>query len=210
MRHCTIDELLALDEAGTEPGAAWTREHLAGCDACRAERDRLDQRRARLRALPPLRPPRDHWPAVRARARQERQARRLRYAGLGGLLLAASVALAVVVGGGRAGLPQPVAAPDREALAAEHRLEDMMRRSQALEAAISAYDPDARVIDGRTGMIAAGLEDRIAEIDRRLQAVRLEAPDGRPDAVLPLWQERVGLLDALVDVHVTRASHVGL
>jgi hypothetical protein len=28
--------------------------------------------------------------------------------------------------------------------------------------------------------------------------------------VLELWRERVGLLNALVDVHVTRASNVGL
>jgi hypothetical protein len=28
--------------------------------------------------------------------------------------------------------------------------------------------------------------------------------------LLKLWRERVGLLDALVDVHVTRASNVGL
>ena len=28
--------------------------------------------------------------------------------------------------------------------------------------------------------------------------------------LLKLWRERVGLLDALVDVHVTRASNAGL
>jgi hypothetical protein len=28
--------------------------------------------------------------------------------------------------------------------------------------------------------------------------------------LLELWRERVGLLNALVDVHVTRASNVGL
>jgi hypothetical protein len=32
----------------------------------------------------------------------------------------------------------------------------------------------------------------------------------RDDQLLKLWRERVGLLDALVDVHVTRASNVGL
>jgi hypothetical protein len=43
----------------------------------------------------------------------------------------------------------------------------------------------------------------------------LELLDVTPDASretrqLQLWRERVGLLDALVDVHVTRASNVGL
>jgi hypothetical protein len=32
----------------------------------------------------------------------------------------------------------------------------------------------------------------------------------RDAQLLRLWRERVGLLDALVDVHVTRASNVGL
>jgi hypothetical protein len=32
----------------------------------------------------------------------------------------------------------------------------------------------------------------------------------RDPELLRLWRERVGLLDALVDVHVTRASNVGL
>jgi hypothetical protein len=32
----------------------------------------------------------------------------------------------------------------------------------------------------------------------------------REHEVLQLWRQRVGLLDALVDVHVTRASNVGL
>ena len=86
-----------------------------------------------------------------------------------------------------------------------------MQRSRALEAAIGAYDPDARVLDGRTSRVASDLEDRIADVDRRLERTELAAPPGTggPD-VMQLWQERVGLLDALVDVHVTRASNVGL
>jgi hypothetical protein len=32
----------------------------------------------------------------------------------------------------------------------------------------------------------------------------------REEQLLKLWRERVGLMDALVDVHVTRASHIGL
>jgi len=32
----------------------------------------------------------------------------------------------------------------------------------------------------------------------------------RQSQELNLWRERVGLLDALVDVHITRASNVGL
>jgi hypothetical protein len=54
------------------------------------------------------------------------------------------------------------------------------------------------------------LEDRIAAVDRELQATDLVDPGHREAQELNLWRERVGLLDALVDVHLTRASHVGL
>jgi hypothetical protein len=59
--------------------------------------------------------------------------------------------------------------------------------------------------------VAQALEDRIADVDHELQVTELqrEAPD-QDEALLDLWRERVGLLDALVDVHVTRASNVGL
>ena len=97
------------------------------------------------------------------------------------------------------------------ATASQQELTSLQQRSRALEAAIGAYDPDARVLDGRTSRVAADLEDRIADVDRRLERTELAAPPGMngPD-VMQLWQERVGLLDALVDVHVTRASNVGL
>jgi hypothetical protein len=118
------------------------------------------------------------------------------------MALAASLALALLV-------KRPV--PAAPATSSEQELSSLMQRSRALEAAIGAYDPDARVLDGRTSRVASDLEDRIADVDRRLERTELAAPPGAggPD-VMQLWQERVGLLDALVDVHVTRASNVGL
>ena len=85
-----------------------------------------------------------------------------------------------------------------------------MERSQALESALSQYDPDARVLDGRTAGIAEELEDRIARVDHELEMAELQQRQRSDDQLLRLWRERVGLLDALVDVHVTRASNVGL
>jgi len=89
-------------------------------------------------------------------------------------------------------------------------LSEAKARSQALEAAIDQYHPESRVVDGRTARIAQELEDRIAAVDRELQATDLVDPGHREAQELNLWRERVGLLDALVDVHLTRASHVGL
>lgn len=201
MMHLTMEQLLELREPGVEPGTAGQREHLEQCEACRRELDRLDQRAARLRALPTLRPGRDQWPRVAARLNSVRRQRRIRWMTVGAMALAATLALALLVR-----RPVPAAAT-----ATQQELTSLQQRSRALEAAIGAYDPDARVLDGRTSRVAADLEDRIADVDRRLERTELAGPPGMngPD-VMQLWQERVGLLDALVDVHVTRASNVGL
>jgi hypothetical protein len=66
------------------------------------------------------------------------------------------------------------------------------------------------VLDGRTARIAQELEDRIAAVDRELQVTDLMDAGRRQAQELDLWRERVGLLDALVDVHLTRASTAGL
>jgi hypothetical protein len=162
--------------------------------------ERLHQRVARLKALPSLRPARDRWPAVSARLEQERRQRRTRTAGWAGLAAAASVALVVGIG--------PMVTPDRSADA--ERIQQVMARSRALESALHGYDPESRILDGRTAGIAQELEDRIARVDRELEMAELLERQAREAERLRLWRERVGLLDALVDVRVTRASNVGL
>ncbi len=200
MTHLTIEQLVALREPGAEPGTQAARDHLDACEACRSEFDRLHQRVARLKALPSLRPTRDRWPQVRARFDAERRDRRLRRFGLVGLVAAASVALAF----GTSVVYQP------RPLATAAELSETMARSRALEAAIDEYHPESRVLDGRTARIAQELEDRIAAVDRQLEMADLMDSVKRQSQELSLWRERVGLLDALVDVHITRASNVGL
>jgi negative regulator of sigma E activity len=199
MTHLTMDVLVSLREPGTEPGQAAAREHLDHCGYCQAELQRLHQRVARLKALPTLRPGRDRWPETRARFKAERRRRRVRMAGLTGLAAAASVALGVAVGN--------VSRPNE--ITAE-QLTQVMERSQVLESALSDYNPEARVLDGRTARIAGELEDRIARVDRELEMTELLRQQATDQDLLKLWRERVGLLDALVDVHVTRASNAGL
>lgn len=199
MTHLSMETLLSLREAGLEPGDASAREHLDGCPACQAELDRLHQRVARIKALPALRSSRDRWPLVAVRLRIERRAHRQRMAGLIGLAAAASIAVAVLIG------------PRGEvANGGEQEIQAAMARSQALETALSQYHPEQRMLDGRTAGIAQELEDRIARVDRELEMAELLEQQPKDDQLLKLWRERVGLLDALVDVHVTRASNVGL
>ena len=199
MTHLSMEALLSLREPGTEPGGAAAREHLNECAACQAELHRLHQRVARLKALPTLRPSRDRWPETAARFRAERLRRRTRRVGFAGLAAAASVALAVTV----VDRPQPVETNPNQ-------INQAMERSQALESALSQYNPEARVLDGRTGQIAQELEDRIARLDRQLEMTELSQKQAGDQELLRLWRERVGLLDALVDVHATRASNAGL
>jgi hypothetical protein len=199
MTHLTMDALVGLREPGTEPGQAAAREHLNQCAHCQAELQRLHQRVARLKALPTLRPGRDRWPETKARFRADRRRRRTRIAGLTGLALGASVALALTV----SDLSRP-------ADATAEQLTQAMNRSQVLESALSEYNPAGRVLDGRTARIAGELEDRIARVDRELEVTELQRQQATDRDLLKLWRERVGLLDALVDVHVTRASNAGL
>lgn len=213
MTHLTMEQLLELREPGREPGFEAARAHLAACPQCQAEADRLGQRIARLRALPSPRPGRDQFAAIRGRYVAARNRKRLRWAGVGSLALAASVVLAVAFrpaqGGPGKGIPTRVAQQTEQS---DSAVEAMMTRSRQLEAALRAYDPDSRVLDARTASIAARLEDQLDAIDRQLEiteAVGARVPD-RQSEQLRLWRERVGLLDALVDVHLTRASYAGM
>ena len=199
MNHLGMDALLGLREPGTEPGQAAARQHLDQCAQCQAELQRLHQRVARLKALPTLRPGRDRWPETRARFKAERRRRRARMAGFTGLAAAASVAAILLVGD----LTRPTEINGEQ-------LSQVMERSQVLESALSEYNPESRVLDGRTARIAGELEDRIARLDRELEMTELSRQQASDQELLRLWRERVGLLDALVDVHVTRASNAGL
>jgi hypothetical protein len=185
--HLSIDQLLELQEPGIEPGMAAARAHLDSCEICRLEADRLAQRSARLRALPSLRPARDNWDRIRARVQAERRRMLLRRGALVGLVAAATLLLAVWL--------RPVSS--------------VSPASTEVAEFLQAYDADSRVTDGRTARLAVDLEDRIALVDRQLEAAQLLEERQREAAMLQLWRQRVGLLDALVDVHLTQASAVG-
>ena len=201
--HCTLDQLVALRDikAESEPGHAETRAHLARCADCRAEADRLEQRVARLRALPMLTPVPDRFAEVRARVMRERQVRRFRWAGLSGLAAAAAiVGVLVMTDMFRA-----------EPAAGSQQLAQVMAESRVLEGELARLNPDSRAMDLVTAQVAGQLQTRIAAIDEQLQAASASRSQRlTDDQLIELWRERVGLMDALVDVHVSGASQVGL
>jgi len=192
--HCTMDDLLALR---ANEGSAWARRHLDECPACRTELEALYQRVARLKALPPLGPARDRWPAIREAIVAERRRRVRRWSGVG---LAAAAALAGLI----------VLAPFRPRQVDAAELARAKQQSATLEDELQRYDPTGRVMSGRSAALVAELEDRIAVIDGELARLGGSAAQRRHDELVKLWQQRVTLMEQLVDAHVTRVSYVGL
>lgn len=201
MTHLTMEQLLATREPGLEPRVRGWRDHAESCPACRAELDRLDQRLARLKALPALQPARDLFGAVRLKAAAARRARRARQVLVAGVALAASVSFGAVVINRQQ--------QNRTLVAVDPGLAEVMSQSKGLEQAISGFDQDRQVVDGRTVAVTSSLEDQLARVDRQIEAVGLLQAEGRQERMIKLWRERVGLLDALVDVHLTGARYVG-
>lgn len=199
--HLTMEQLVAVrDGDRSEPALVDSHRHVDDCDHCRGELERLHQRTARLRALGQLSPSTDQFPVVMARLRADQRHRRHRFAAISGLAAAAALAITVV---GRDLIRPPE-------LDASEQLQTAISRSQALEQALDQYRPDERVVDGRTMQVIIQLEDRIADVDSRLQhVIHLERSQRLP-AEVALWQERVGLMSALVDVHLTKATNVDL
>jgi hypothetical protein len=204
MMHLSMEQLLSLREPASEPGQLALREHVASCPTCSAEFDRLHQRTARLKALPVLRPARDMWAPVAARRQAELRARRLQRGVLVGLAAAASIAAVALMG------PRLMSSPGNDGGVTEAAIQEAQAQSASLEQVLDAYNPNGRVLNGRTAGVAQVLEDRIAQVDQRLQAAEMAPePVVQDEERLDLWRQRVGLMDALVDVHVTRASSVG-
>ena len=192
--HLTMEQLLAVrDGDRSEPAYADAHQHVGECRACRLELDRLHQRTARLRALPLMTPARNQFPAVQSRFVAARRQRRLRVVGIGGMAIAASLAM-VVIG-------RDLVRPSR--LDAEQQIATAKSQSQQLEQKLHDWDPQSRVLNSRAAVMVMELEDRIADLDVRL------AQTQESDRQLVLWQQRVGLMNTLVEVHVTRASNVG-
>ena len=192
MMHCTMDDLLAV-QAGE--GSVWAMGHVEECPACRAEVEALYQRVAQLKALPARRPARDRWPVVLEAIRGERRRRRRRW-GIGGFAAAAGVGALLVF--------RPFWSKSVDAA----ELARVKQQSAAIEAELERYDPDSRVVSGRSAALAAALEDRIAAVDGEL--ARAGPTEPRSAELLKLWQQRVDLMQQLMSVRVTRASYVGL
>jgi len=199
--HLSMEQLVALrDDDRSEPGMGEALRHFAACSHCQSELERLHQRTARLRALPSLAPATNEFPAVRARITVARQ-RRSRAGATIGLAIAATAVFTVITGN--------LVHPAR--LDAEQLLRSEITQSQQVEQKLQSLDRNTRVINGRTAIVVIQLENRIADLDAQIaESAKMEQQAARIETEIRLWQQRVGLMNALVDVHLTKAGNVGL
>ena len=77
-----------------------------------------------------------------------------------------------------------------------------------MEQLFRSVHPDRRALTGQAAGVVAELEDQLSQVDAALNDTLAWSRD--PGQVAALWKQRAGLLSALVDVHETRASLVGL
>jgi anti-sigma factor RsiW len=194
--HLSLEDLLAVRDGEATTEAA---QHVASCPECAAEIEGLREVQRSLATLPEERPAHDLWPALRGEFAARRQQRRWVLAGWAAACLAAAFTLVIGVRGG-------IEAWQEARLSRETR--ELVGESQRLEQQLRTYGTGSRVVSGRTAGTIVQLEDRIALIDAQLG--RMGADRAASQDLLKLWQERVRLLDALVNVQTTRTAYVGL
>jgi hypothetical protein len=212
--HLTTEELLDLRDGESRSETAAT--HVAECEACAAEIERLRRVAEQLRALPSLQPERDGWPRLRDRIQAEQRRRRSRSVGVAALALAASLVLAVIVPGLMKAPaeepavttepgPAPVAATRPEE---EEEIMDLVAESQDLEEALRGLHPEGRVMDIWEATAVADLEDQIGLVDSRLAGY---GRDGlTPEEEARLWRTRVNLMNELVRTRGGQVIYTGL
>jgi hypothetical protein len=206
--HATTEQLLSLRDG--RPVDAGPAAHVAKCGHCRRELEALGQLRARLRALPELNPPRDLWRtvAVNAVARPPRAGPRWPL----GVGLAASLVLGIVLlvhsmqrpdeGPLRGTTTDLIAATPAPASSVNGATRaELLETSRQLEAALRAMPAAPQVTRAGTALTIAELEDRIFEIDFSLNEPQLDPAQERA-----LWQQRVRLMDTLMQVRYAQLT----
>jgi hypothetical protein len=212
--HANTEQLLNLRDGGAESAAV--REHVAGCEQCREEIERLSAMRESLRALPPVRPDADLWKTLAMGAVHRPEPSRFHWGSA--VAIAASfvlgLALLIRIGDDR-GSPQdaPIettpAATVSETTPAVGRatLPALQMRSRRLEALRAAMPRRPEVNRAGTAMTIADLEDRIALVDLRLNAA--DALDLTTEQRQALWRERVNLMQSLLQVEYAQLQSPG-
>ena len=232
--HATIEQLLAIRDR--EPVAATLKQHVDLCLWCRERLDQFALARNQLNHLPEHSPWCDYWPDILARHEQARQSQqhRRKLARYGGLGLAASALLASILfvyqandaDHGKVTENTPVVVlndtaapaviiagenvPQSEQLApditsTEAELDTLIVHSARLEAVLHALPERPRVTRAGTSDLITELQDSVALLDYQLIVNTAELPE---QASRQLWQQRVDLMNSLVNVRYAEAQQV--
>jgi hypothetical protein len=117
---------------------------------------------------------------------------------------AAAAAVAFLLGAN--GLMNAPAATEE----AESDIQLLLDHSTQLDSLLIVVAEQARVVNALTAMAIVDLEDRITNVDRRIvRTRRVELGDLQREELILLLEERVALMDALVNAHTQRVSYVG-
>lgn len=115
---------------------------------------------------------------------------------------AAAAAIALTLGANGL-VPWPGAEPETD----EVELQTLVEQSAQLDSMLKTVEKRTRVVNGLTAVTIADLEDRIIFLDSRLSSARRVAIT---EAQLrQLLEQRVLLMDALVNTHTKRTVNVG-
>jgi hypothetical protein len=206
--HATTEQLLSLRDG--QPVAVGTAAHVRGCAPCSQQLRNFEQIRSRLRALPELDPPQDLWRTVAVNAVSKRAGPvsrwPLMFAVAASLALGAMLVLHTVqrpdegpVPGSTTDLIAATPAPPSSVNGASRA--ELLATSRELEAALRALPAAPRVTRASTAVTIAELQDRIYEIDLLLSDPRVNPAEERA-----LWQQRVTLMDALMQIRYAQLS----
>ncbi|MFA5940718.1 MAG: hypothetical protein WC809_15280 [Sinimarinibacterium sp.] len=139
-----------------------------------------------LKALPPFEPPQQSWPRLQQALSTTSQRRIKLFAT--GLAVAASVLVAVGVVLRLPSTQAPVAT------AADRDIAALMQQSRDLEQDLAHLRPQVAVWN-------AGYEAATQTIESNLAVVDMQLNYAQPASARRLWQDRVALLDNLVETH---------
>ena len=207
--HPTLEQLLSLRDGDAPEGV---RDHVATCPECASELERLQHTVEGLRRLQPLGPTRDLWPGLREHVLKERRRnRRALVTVAASLLLTAALVTAVVLVKQQTVPTVPVQAAAGQPSAAPSQQKDiqpLIAESQRLEGVLRQANAGSPVMTGKTATTIAHLEDNIAILD--LQISILGGAGEKQAQLKRLWQQRVKLLQTLVQVHTSRGEYAQL
>jgi hypothetical protein len=204
--HATTEQLLSLrDGRPVDAGAA---THVADCEQCSRALQDTKRVRAGLRELPELDPPRDLWTSIAARSMTPPVRAHRHWPMFVGTAAGFVLGIALILNMTQRGEDGPARGTTTDIVAATPApassvngatTAELLAESQQLEARLRALPAAPSMTRASTALTLEELQDRIFEVDMLLGQPGLSQADERM-----LWQQRVRLMDTLMQVRLAQ------